>query len=114
MKVTQKLEFVLEMVENIVGKGENAGNQHFLLFSQCFQKTPVTGSLCGKELKPIKQMFYTPEVFCFTSVLLSICLSVLPSINNPISFVGGFGKKIFVSTGVRKPGNTCASPAAMI
>ena len=45
MKVTQKLEFVLEMVENIVGKGENAGNQHFLLFSQCFQKTPVMGSL---------------------------------------------------------------------
>ena len=25
-------------VENIVGKGENAGYQHFLLFSQCFQK----------------------------------------------------------------------------
>ena len=23
--------------ENIVGIGENAGNQHFLLFSQCFQ-----------------------------------------------------------------------------
>ena len=23
--------------ENIVGKGENAGNQHFLLFSHCFQ-----------------------------------------------------------------------------
>ena len=23
--------------ENIVGKGENAGNQHFLLFPQCFQ-----------------------------------------------------------------------------
>ena len=22
--------------ENIVGRGENAGNQHFLLFSQCF------------------------------------------------------------------------------
>ena len=26
-------------VENIVGKGENAGNQHFLLFLQYFQKT---------------------------------------------------------------------------
>ena len=25
-------------VENIVGKGENAGYQHFLLFPQCFQK----------------------------------------------------------------------------
>ena len=22
--------------ENFVGKGENAGNQHFLLFTQCF------------------------------------------------------------------------------
>ena len=26
----------LRTLENIVGKGENAGNQHFLLFSQCF------------------------------------------------------------------------------
>ena len=23
--------------ENIVGKGQNAGHQHFLLFPQCFQ-----------------------------------------------------------------------------
>ena len=29
---------VCETVENIVGKAENAGCQHFLLFSQCFQK----------------------------------------------------------------------------
>ena len=26
--------------ENIVGKGENAGNRHFLLFPQCFQPSP--------------------------------------------------------------------------
>ena len=25
-----------DFFENIVGKGENAGNQHFLLFPQCF------------------------------------------------------------------------------
>ena len=25
-----------DSVENIVGKGENAGYQHFLLFPQCF------------------------------------------------------------------------------
>ena len=25
-----------EALENTVGKGENAGNQHFLLFLQCF------------------------------------------------------------------------------
>ena len=31
--------FVFHMVENIVGKGENVGNQHFLLFPQCFQTT---------------------------------------------------------------------------
>ena len=35
--MTQKLKFVLERVEDIVGKGENAGYQHFLLFPQCFQ-----------------------------------------------------------------------------
>ena len=29
---------VFDRVENIVGKGENAGYQHFLLFLQCFQK----------------------------------------------------------------------------
>ena len=28
--------------------------------------------------------------------------------------VVGFGKKSCVSTGVRKPGNTCASPTAMV
>ena len=26
--------------ENIVGKGENTGNQHFLLFPQCFLLFP--------------------------------------------------------------------------
>ena len=31
LTVQKKLNF-----ENIVGKGENAGNQHYLLFPQCF------------------------------------------------------------------------------
>ena len=30
-------KFSLGLVENVVGKGENAGYQHFLLFSQCFR-----------------------------------------------------------------------------
>ena len=30
--------FVIDGIENIVVKGENAGYQHFLLFPQCFQK----------------------------------------------------------------------------
>ena len=29
----------VDSIENIVGKGENAGNQHFLLFPRRFQNT---------------------------------------------------------------------------
>ena len=32
INVTENLKFVLGRTENIMGKGENAGNQHFLLF----------------------------------------------------------------------------------
>ena len=32
-------------VVNIVGKGENAGNWHFLLIPQCFTKSFLTGEL---------------------------------------------------------------------
>ena len=34
---------VVNRVENIVGKGENAGYQHFLLFPQWFQKASFLG-----------------------------------------------------------------------
>ena len=30
--------YISDMVENIVGKEENAANRHFLLFPKCFQK----------------------------------------------------------------------------
>ena len=39
----KKLKFVQGWVENIVGKGENAGFQHFLLFRQCFRKASISG-----------------------------------------------------------------------
>ena len=45
INLAEKLKFVLERVENIAGKGENAGYQHFLLFPQCFQKASLSGSL---------------------------------------------------------------------
>ena len=41
----EKLKYVLGRIENMVGKGENAGYQHFLLFPPCFQKTPYAGLL---------------------------------------------------------------------
>ena len=37
--VTLNIKVVFHWIENIVGKEENAGYQHFFLFPQCFQKT---------------------------------------------------------------------------
>ena len=34
-----------DRVENIVGKGENAGYKHFLIFPKDFQKPSSSGSL---------------------------------------------------------------------
>ena len=44
LNLNKKLKFAMGRVENIVGKGENAGYQHFLLFPQCFQKASCLGS----------------------------------------------------------------------
>ena len=51
LNVAQIIISVFDRVENIVGKGENAGNQHFLLFPQqhfllfpqCFKKAFFLG-----------------------------------------------------------------------
>ena len=78
--------------ENIVGKGENAGNQHFLLFPQCFLSFPnqisifdlhlicslqmlsiwtsLKNLLFGKELND--QQLYIIVVIVLTCCLLNI------------------------------------------
>ena len=38
------------LLKNIVGKGENAGNQHFLLFPQCFLAIPKRFSVVKVDL----------------------------------------------------------------
>ena len=43
LNVAEKLKLTLGRVENIVGKGENAADQHFLLFPQCFKRLLVHG-----------------------------------------------------------------------
>ena len=45
INVTERLKFVFGRVKNVVGKGENAGDQHFRLFPQCFEKASFLGSL---------------------------------------------------------------------
>ena len=39
------LKLHCDKIENILVKGENASDQHFLLFPQCFQKDSTFGSL---------------------------------------------------------------------
>ena len=44
LKVIKMMICVLDRLENIVGKGENTGYQHFLLFLQCYQKASFSRS----------------------------------------------------------------------
>ena len=43
INVIEKLKFVLGRVENMVGNGENAGYQHFLLFHNVFNRLVFQG-----------------------------------------------------------------------
>ena len=43
INIITKQKFTSGRIENIVGNGENAGYQHFLLFPQCFQKASISG-----------------------------------------------------------------------
>ena len=40
---------VFDKIENIVGKGENAGYQHFLLCPQCFQNASFLGVVKSRD-----------------------------------------------------------------
>ena len=42
ISATDKLKFVMGTVENILGKGENAGYQHFFPFPKMFSMFPRT------------------------------------------------------------------------
>ena len=43
--VAEMVQFLCDRVENIVRKGENAGNRHFFLYPQCFLKPFLSGPL---------------------------------------------------------------------
>ena len=45
LNVAKMTIFLFDRAENIVGKGENAGDQHFLLFPKSFPKLFNSGSL---------------------------------------------------------------------
>ena len=43
LMVAKIMIYVFDSIENIVGKGENSGYQHFILFPQCFQRASSQG-----------------------------------------------------------------------
>ena len=55
-EIANIVQLFLDGIENIVGKGENARNQHFFSFSTMFQKSSFPGSLkrhcCIKASRP--------------------------------------------------------------
>ena len=61
------MKIFLERVENIVGKGENAGYQHFLLFSLCFQMASFSG-LFKVEWERVKQHSF----YCLQPLLMNL------------------------------------------
>ena len=62
------VKFVLQREENIVGKGENAGYQHFLLSPQSFQKAFSSRSL---KLQIDGSLFPLPIAKFYKSLTLS-------------------------------------------
>ena len=73
MNLPEKLKPGLGQVENIVGKGQSAGYQHFLLFLQCFQKPSLSGTLkvgiVWKRVKVSLSYFVACKFFQFEQFL---------------------------------------------
>ena len=65
VNVTEKLKFVLGIIENIVGKRIKCLLPAFTPFSQCFQKASYVGSLkvglCVKWFKKFLHIFILSE-----------------------------------------------------
>ena len=82
INVRENMKFLLGSVGNNVGKGENAGYQHFLHFPQCFQK-----ALFSKSLK-VGIVWYTNQPHAISRSKLPYDISVLkPSISYFNSFL---------------------------
>ena len=68
---------LFDRVENIVGKGENTGYQHFLFFPQCFPKSSSVGLLkvgivwCRVKDKKLLKTLWERETMQVTSFFSS-------------------------------------------
>ena len=62
MNLAQRMIFFFERVENILGNGENAGYQYFILFSLCFQGRSSPRSLKLGILYVVKAELFHYEI----------------------------------------------------
>ena len=67
MNVAKMMIYVFDTAENIVGKGENIGYQHFLLFPQSFQKAFSSGVLKVGIVLPYNPFPDQPWFLCVHS-----------------------------------------------
>ena len=74
LKMIQTAKSVLAQIENIVGKEENAGNQHFLFSHNVFKRPLLQGrlqsGLCGKELNFYVKSFLTNKIQVMNNQIL--------------------------------------------
>ena len=66
------LIYVFDRVENIMGKGENAGYQHFLLFPQCFEKASIPDTSKGIIVWEWVKSVYVSKAYQKESHILKI------------------------------------------
>ena len=64
---------VFDRIENIVGKGENAVYQHFLLFLQCFEKTSFPDRSKGAVVWEWVKSHLVTTLVSYYSVSLKSC-----------------------------------------
>ena len=102
LNLAQMMISVSDRVENIVGKGENAGYQYFQLFPLCFRKASFSASLkveivwyrikdlaksidCGQTAQSAQERMFLKMLE--TIFFLSFAKSFQPS-RNEIQFLG--------------------------
>ena len=85
MNVTENLKFVLGRVQNIVGKGENAAYQHFLLFPQCFQKASLLRSF---KVRIVWLRVHYINIFCQKPAFNPLRNNEILSLSKLKAFVG--------------------------
>ena len=80
----QESKFVLKKVENIVGIGENAGHQHFLLLPQCFAR--VSSFMVVKSWDCVARRYTVENTACWLTIF-SPFLTTFSRVSLPIEFI---------------------------